>query len=104
MNYTDAHLALQKRATRALLKFSEDHANSATGRLVEIRRCLASLEAGDVATAHRHFKAVPFGGMGRFDDWLPPVVFPHEDPEYVWGLFEALCVNWTFAMNLGSRD
>jgi len=31
-----------------------------------------------------------FGGMGRFDDWFPLVVYEHEDGDYVWAVFEAL--------------
>ena len=35
-----------------------------------------------------------------FDDWFPPVVFEHEDGEYVWTVFEGLCLNLTRSMDL----
>lgn len=97
--FTHAHVTSQKRATRALLKFCEDHRDSRDDCLTHIRACLRNLEAGDIRGAHREFKAVPFGGLGRFDDWLPPVVFPHEDLDYLWGVYDALCANWAFKMD-----
>ncbi len=85
------------RATRALLKFCRDH-QLPEGNLVHIQGCLDALQSQDIGAAMRHFKAVPLGGMGTFHDWLPPVVFAHEDPDYVWGVFEALTERWARLM------
>lgn len=52
----------------------------------------------------RYFKAVPRGSMGTFDDWFPPAVFPHEDKEYVWAVFEALTERWSRLMILAYKE
>ena len=98
----DAHLRPQTRATRALLKFCEDHGRDGA-ELEPIRACLASLETGDVAEAVRAFERVPLGGNGCFNDWWPPVAFEHETEEYVWAVFEALVGEWSRAMALSAQ-
>ena len=103
MEFTDAHVIIQTRATRTLLKFCDDHNDSRDGALAPVRACLRHLEAGDVAAAYRAYKQVPFGGNGCFNDWLPPSVFPHENDDYVWGVFDALCTEWNFMMNLATK-
>jgi hypothetical protein len=41
--------------------------------------------------------------MGYFDDWLPPVVFTGETPEYVQIVFRALLNEWDRVMRLSSE-
>jgi hypothetical protein len=88
----------QTRATFALLKFCEDHGYKCSW-LKSVRQCLLALENSDILAACNHFREVPFGGNGCFDDWMPPVVFEHETDEYVRATFEALAANWTLLMN-----
>ncbi len=90
-------------ATRALLKFCRDHQH-AEGGLTDIQRCLDALQQQDIGAAMRCFKAVPRGGMGTFDDWWPPVVFAHEDKEYVCAVFEALTERWSRLMILAYKE
>jgi hypothetical protein len=92
----------QTRATFALLKFCEDHGYK-SGWLDNIRQCLVALEGGDIMTACDHFRQVPFGGNGCFNDWWPPVVFAHETQEYVRGVLDGLTANWTLLMSLFAR-
>ena len=94
-----AHLHIQTPATRALLKFCRDHQRDETA-LKPIQDCLACLEREDVSTALAHFQRVPLGGNGCFNDWWPPVAFPHETPEYVSVVFESLVTNWSLMMRL----
>ena len=94
-----AHLHIQTPATRALLKFCCDHKRN--GRDVQaIESCLACLERKDVSAALTYFQQVPLGGNGCFNDWFPPTVFPHETPEYVSMVFEALVTHWSLMMRL----
>ena len=73
-------------AAKALTKFCEDH-----GRPVQaLRSCMDALEAGDARTARTAFKAIPWGGMMSFGDWIPPVVQDSETPDYVITVFESL--------------
>jgi hypothetical protein len=68
--------------------------------LATLRECLSALEAGDAKRAAAANHRLPTGRMGCFDDWFPPVVFPHETPDYVGGVFEALVTNWKVLMRL----
>jgi hypothetical protein len=96
-------IGLQKGVTRALLKFCEDHNYPDTG-LAEVRQCLEALEQGDIKTADQAFQQVPLGGrMGYFDEWVPPVVFSHETPEYVHFVFAALVAQWRSTMNVSEQ-
>jgi hypothetical protein len=97
--YSDRNVHLQQRAARALIKFCEDHGDSGES-LSELRACLKSLERGDMKSAVEHYLRVPLGGMGCFNDWLPPAVFSHETPEYVQAVFEALVSQWSLLMKL----
>ena len=63
--------------------------------------CATALEAEDFPTALKNFKAIPFGGMGTFNDFLPDVAYPHEDPNYVWVLDVALSERWYRLMTYG---
>jgi hypothetical protein len=93
------------RATRALLKFCVDHQrgpDTGTG-IVAIQECLHALENGDVQAAVKHYRSIHFGPYG-FDDWFPPVVFEHEDGEYVWTVFQGLCGNWARLMELLRKE
>jgi hypothetical protein len=94
--------AEQARATFALLKFCEDHGYKSAW-MENVRRCLFALENRDILTACDHFREVPFGGNGCFNDWMPPVVFEHETDEYVLGMFDALAANWTLLMNVFAK-
>jgi hypothetical protein len=97
-----AHTDSQIRATRALLKFCREHqlSEADSAYVQHVERCLHFLEHGDLKQAAEHFRQVPLGGMGCFNDWLPPVVFPHEDGAYVLAVFDALVSQWSRAMRL----
>ena len=97
--YNAAHLADQTRATRALLKFREDHSYN-TNWLDDIRECLGALERGDMQRVIENFRRVPIGSNGCFNDWWPPVVFPNETQEHALAVFEALTANWSPLMTL----
>ena len=99
MSFTDAHMLIQLRATQALLKFCEDH-RYPSERLAKLRQCLEYLDSGCIEKAFDRYEAIPLGGKRCFNDWLPPVVFDHEDAEYVWAVFEALCDHWSRMMKL----
>jgi hypothetical protein len=88
---TDSFLP-HKRATRALLKFCDDHGN-AVAAVQDIRACLAALETGERSNAIAAFKRVPMGKDG-FGDWWPPAIGPTETEEYSWAVFEGLVERW----------
>lgn len=98
-SYSDAHMALQRRATRALIKFCEDHGYDVAG-VKDLKICLKALNSNDVNSAVEAYLRIPLGGMGYFDDWLPPIVFPHETQDYVLTVFESLVSYWSLMMNL----
>jgi hypothetical protein len=98
-SYSDNHIHSQQRATRALIKFCEEHGDEYPS-VGELRTCLEALEQGDIKVAVQSYQKVPLGGMGCFNDWLPPVVFSHETPEYVQAVFEALTSHWSLLMRL----
>ena len=89
------------RETRAILKFCRDHQYPERG-LEHIKACEAALESGDFRSAIKHFEALPLGGMGCFNDWFPPVVFEHENDDYVWTVFMALLERWCRLMMTAS--
>ena len=96
----ERYLDWQRKVTKALLKFCEDHKYPTLG-LTEIRDCLKALERKDIRTAIESYRKVPLGGrMGYFDDWLPPVVFSLETAEYLQVVFQALLNEWARVMNL----
>ena len=79
-------------ATKALIKFCEDHEGDFKIGLLRI--ILSALERDDRVTAEKAFKKIYFGGNGSFADWLPPAKFENETPEYVQCVFIALTVQW----------
>jgi hypothetical protein len=95
----EQHIGLQRNVTGALLKFCEDHNYPSLG-LTEIRECLKALERRAPKTAVEYYRKVPLGGrMGYFDEWVVPVVFHHETPEYVHFVFAALVAQWRSVMD-----
>jgi hypothetical protein len=88
-------------STRALLIFCRSHDREG---LRDIEACLGFLEQNNFKAAFRWFKLVPFGGMGTFVDWFPPVKFPNEDPEYVDAVFNALCMQWIRLMRIAGGE
>jgi hypothetical protein len=99
LEYDKQWIDHQKTATKALLKFCEDH--SICGIYLEaLRQCLAALQAKDIESAVHHYRSIPFGNMGCFDDWNPQPVFEHETGEYTCELFQALTERWQRLMKL----
>ena len=96
----DVHLQL--RASRALVKFCDDHGLKSIW-LEKIRACGVALENGEITLAVENYNAVPLGGMGCFNDWWPPVIYEHETEEYAWAVFEALVDHWSRLMRLFSN-
>ena len=80
------------RATRALLKFCDDH-GSDVAAVKDVRMCLVALELGEKSNAVAAFQRVPMSKDG-FGDWFPPAVGPIETGEYSWAVFEALVERW----------
>ena len=103
MEFTDVHLEFQRSATYALLKFCQER-NRQCKWVRVIQHCFDELERGDVEKAFRHFRKVPLGGMGCFNDWYPPVIFDHEDKDYVHDVFDALCERWSRLMALAAKE
>jgi hypothetical protein len=97
--FSDRNIHAQRRATRALLKFCDDRGDKYPS-VAELRLCLKALDRNDIKSAVQAYQRVPLGGMGCFNDWLPPVVFSHETPEYVQAVFEALTTQWSLLMKL----
>src|SRR5258708_2722670 len=81
-----------QRATRALLKFCEEH-NCDDPAMVHIRACLSALEASERRNAIEAYQNIRWDKEG-FGDWWPPVVFPSENEEYVTDVFNALTERW----------
>jgi len=97
---------LQKlsKATDTLLKFCIDHKMDSGKYIESIKKCLISLQEKDIKTAVDHFLEVPLGGNGCFNDWWPPVVYEHENSEYVYGVFIALTAYWSRLMRSSIPD
>lgn len=93
-----ASLELQIQATKTLLKFCEDHDYRVKG-VEHLQTCLTALQRDQASEAVKAYHSVPLGGMGCFNDWLPPVRFKNETPEYVSNLFEVLIADWNFSMH-----
>lgn len=100
-SYVATYVGDQLRATKALVKFCDDHHNE-TASLADIRLCQESLEDSDIEAAAEYYLRVPLGGNGCFNDWWPPVVFEHETEDYVSAVFEALVTQWSLMMKLSS--
>jgi len=97
--FTDVYVVSQRRATRALIKFCEDHQYD-VGGVQELRVCLKALDRKDMESAVQAYLRVPLGGMGCFDDWLPATRFAHETTDYARAVFEALVTQWNLLMKL----
>ena len=101
--FTDVHVISQRRATGALIKFCEDHGYD-VGGVEELRACLKALDRKDIKSAVETYLRLPMGGMGCFDDWLPPAVFAHETADYARAVFEALITQWSLLMKLSLSE
>src|SRR5213075_3218839 len=86
--------ALLLQSTKALSKFVREHEGVQSPFLNDI---VTHLEAGDLQKAYKRFKTAHFGAYG-FNDWFPPVVFDHEDADYVQAVFESLTERWARLM------
>ena len=64
------NLAKEIQATTELLRICEEDGRE-DAYVSSIRSCLESLRQGNLSGAAMHFRCVPLGGMGRFDDWQP---------------------------------
>lgn len=89
----------QIHATRAILKFCLDHGDDRTVWIGHIRDCLQALESGDRQAAIESYRRISWRKDG-FADWWPPVVFEHENEEYVTAVFMGLCETWSRLMEL----
>jgi hypothetical protein len=83
--------------TETLLKFCREHGYP-EGGLASVDACAQALAANDVSSAVRHFRAVPLGGMGCFNDWIPETVYQHETKQSVCTTFDALLERWSRLM------
>jgi hypothetical protein len=97
--YTASFINLQKRATRALARFCDEHQCSHPA-LQRVKECLSALEAGDTERAWREFEAVPLGGAGHLSDWRPRPTLPSEEAQHLGAVFDALVHYWSYSMNL----
>lgn len=87
----------QIKATKALIKFIQDHDDEPDSDLVE---CLRSLEANDIDSAVKHAKLVKPHGMGGITDWWPPAKYENETSEYVTTVLFALVNHWCHQLSL----
>jgi hypothetical protein len=76
-------------SSRALMKFCREH-RYPEGGLVRLQECIAALEADNFREAANCFRSIPLGGMGCFNDWFPPVIYDHENSDYVTVIFDSL--------------
>lgn len=90
-------------AGRALIKSRREHGQSERG-LAEVAAAVTALEADDFGRAVQHFHTIPFGGMGTFNDWVPAVVYNHEDVECVSVVSDALLERWVRLMRTAAGD
>src|SRR4051812_39022256 len=90
--YGSDFFSTHARATRALLKFCDDHDNTVAA-VQDLRTCLAAWEAGEKTNAVEALKGFLMrrDGLGG---WFPPAVSPMETKEYSWAVFEALVERW----------
>jgi hypothetical protein len=87
-------------STKALAKFVREHDGIQLPFLNEIT---AFLEAGDFQMAYKRFNAAHFGAHG-FNDWFPPIIFEHEDADYVQVVFESLTERWARLMRAAGGE
>lgn len=70
MDKADVVLSKEIEATTELLRICEEDGRE-DSYVASIRSCQGSLRRGNLSDAAMHFRCVPLGGMGRFDDWHP---------------------------------
>ena len=99
MNPSSETYKRQKDTTRSLIKFCSERGND-TAPVRSLDLCLQALEAGQVDAALSHYKNVPLGGMGCFNDWLPPPVQEGETHQTAFATFESLVTEWAMSMRL----
>lgn len=87
----------QLSATRALIKFIEDHHGGVDG---DLQACLRALEREDIDSAVQYARLVKPWGMGSLTDWYPPEVQPLETREYNEAVLLALVNHWCSRMSL----
>ncbi|MFC1757480.1 hypothetical protein ACFL2H_01765 [Planctomycetota bacterium] len=97
---SDTYIREQLRATKSRVKFCEQHERPNVGG---VRNCMEALERGDMRAAVDAYNSVPLGGNGCFNDWFPPVVYDHEDGDYVWAVSDALTERWSRLMQLSVK-
>lgn len=68
--------------------------------LQELEACLIALEDKDIEHVSKQVRLLSHAGMGSFVDWIPPVAFEHEDPEYVDAIWNALLGHWLESMHV----
>lgn len=98
----DPFFLTQIQSTKALILFCEKHDNNVS-TVNSLRECLKALEARDIREATRHYRAVPLGGMGCFNDWWPKAGCEHETDEYACAVFDALVERWSRLMRLSEE-
>lgn len=96
-NTNNPQFLTQAQSTKALIVFCEkrDYGGS---MLNSLRECLKALEDHDIREALKHYRAVPLGGMGCFNDWWPKAGCEHETNEYACAVFDALVERWSRLM------
>jgi hypothetical protein len=93
------HLAHQKRATQALIKFCTEH-HCDSRWIATLQKCLKSLQRRSIGDALRHYDEIANERTSRLPNWRPAPAFSHENDEYVQGVFQALVANWARVMTL----
>jgi len=88
-------------ATRKLIEFCEEQ-DYKTTFLDSIKACSLALDSGDREKAVKSFEAVPLGGMGCFNDWMPTPKsgwrFSDKSLAKIAKQFDELVENWSLAM------
>ena len=79
--------------TTALLKFCRDH-DSSPFVIERLAECLAALHERRYDRVEELVNVLGHAGMGSFLDWVPPVTFAHENPDYVGAVWNALVGQW----------
>lgn len=100
---SSTYTQLQLRATRALIKFIEDHDGNISA---DLRSCLDALEEANVGVAVHHAKKVKPHGMGGITDWFPAPTRGYETEEYAEQVLFALTNEWcrVIALSFEERD
>jgi hypothetical protein len=102
-NLNNPHFDKQAESTKALIKFCEGHDHVGGPHVESLRQCLKALEGRDIREAVKHFRNIPLGGMGCFNDWWPRAGCEHETDEYACAVFDALVERWSRLMRLSEE-